>query len=406
MRRKVANTRIALVTVALAAALVAVPSIYVRAQTLETRIDSKQKELDRIKKEIDEHREQSQELKKREATIMKKLSNLDKEIDLSQRFLRNLAEQEGLLGAQIDSLESEVAFSEALIAMRREALARRVRQMYMRDPRFRWEVLLGSADIEQALSRYRFMQVIAEQDAAMIADYRGRQRDLEVESARLTEALSDLVVLRQERQEEAGKLEANKAERKTTLAQIRGKKSQHAKAITTLEKSQKEVQDLVTRLERELTEEERRALEGLGNFAVLKGRVPWPVEGKVIRKFGKITHPKYGTVTFNNGIDISAASGTPILAVSAGVVEFVDWIDAYGKCIILNHGGGYYTLYAHVAATFVAQGQSVQARQVIAEVGDTGSLEGFVCHFEVRQSKQALNPLEWLAPSRAGSASR
>jgi len=389
-----------------AAALSAATPAGAPAQGLEEKIDDKQKELDRIRKEIDRHREQSKELKQREATVMKKLTNLDQEIDLSRRFLRNLAEQEVLLQAQIDSLGLEIEADEVLMTVREQALARRVRQMYMRDPHFRWEVLLGSASMAQALSRYRFIQIVGEQDASMIEDFRDRKRGLEVESASLTESLADLVVLRQEREVEAAKLEANKAERETTLAKIRSQKGEHAKAIATLEKSQKEVQDLITRLERERTDDERRALEGLGNFAELKGRLPWPVEGRVARKFGKITHPKYGTVTFNNGVDIAAASGTPILAVSAGVVEFVDWIDAYGKCIILNHGGGYYTLYAHVAATFVTQGQSVRGRDVIAEVGDTGSLEGFVCHFEVRQSKQALNPLEWLKPARGGGASR
>jgi murein DD-endopeptidase MepM/ murein hydrolase activator NlpD len=122
----------------------------------------------------------------------------------------------------------------------------------------------------------------------------------------------------------------------------------------------------------------------------------WPVAGKVIRGFGKHTHPRYGTVTMNNGLDISAAAGAPIVAVAAGVVEFNDWIDAFGKCVILNHGGAYYTLYAHVADTSVAQGQKVGKGQVIAEVGDTGSLEGYVCHFEIRLARRALNPAEWL----------
>ena len=94
---------------------------------------------------------------------------------------------------------------------------------------------------------------------------------------------------------------------------------------------------------------------------------------------------------------IGANSGAPIRAVAPAVVEFVDWIDGYGKCVILNHGGGYYTLYAHVAATFVSQGQKVEHGDVIAEVGDTGSLNGFECHFEIRKSKQALNPIELFA---------
>jgi len=102
-------------------------------------------------------------------------------------------------------------------------------------------------------------------------------------------------------------------------------------------------------------------------------------------------------VTFNNGVDIGSTAGAPIRAVASGQVEFVDWIDGYGKCIILNHGGGYYTLYAHVSATFISQGQKIAGGDVIAEVGDTGSLNGFECHFEIRKSKQALNPAEWFA---------
>ena len=83
------------------------------------------------------------------------------------------------------------------------------------------------------------------------------------------------------------------------------------------------------------------------------------------------------------------------------MVEFVDWIDAFGKCVILNHGGGYYTLYAHVADTNVAQGQKIGRGQAIAEVGDTGSLEGYVCHFEVRQGRRALDPTGWLGKKKS-----
>jgi septal ring factor EnvC (AmiA/AmiB activator) len=102
-------------------------------------------------------------------------------------------------------------------------------------------------------------------------------------------------------------------------------------------------------------------------------------------------------VTFNNGVNIKAAAGTPIRAVAAARVEFVDWIAGYGNCIILNHGGGYYTLYAHAADIFVSPAQSVNAREVIAEVGDSGSLNGYECHFEIRKSKQPLNPADWFA---------
>jgi murein DD-endopeptidase MepM/ murein hydrolase activator NlpD len=200
--------------------------------------------------------------------------------------------------------------------------------------------------------------------------------------------------LRESRAQEAAQLERSKKQRQTVLSGIRTEKSKHAKAIEDLEAAQAELQALIDDIISRGTS--AKELPPTGEFAAMKGRLLWPVAGKIIRGFGKHTHPKYGTVTMNNGIDIQAPGGTPIIAVAAGVVEFVDWIDAFGKCVILNHGGGYYTLYAHVATTMVAQGQKVGRGQAIAEVGDTGSLEGYVCHFEVRMGRRALNPVEWV----------
>jgi len=372
-------------------------------QDVEKKIETQQEELQRIKKDIDNHRAERSRLGKQEKAVLGKLKSIDQEIDLSQTYLRQLQSQEGLLSSHIDSLSAEIVYSIETLEYQKEQLSRRLRQLYKRDPNYRWDVILGSRSIDQALARYKFMKVIAEQDAAMVEGVQRRTMKLRTEQASLTESLSEVAVVRATSEEEATNLVSSKQERKAMLAGIRTKKSQHNKAIKELEKAQEEVKDLLGALEKKRLASQ---LPGGGDFKTLKGRMIWPVEGKVVRKYGKQTHKKYGTVTFNNGIDIAAARGTPIVAVAPGIVEYVDWIDAYGKCIIINHGGGYYTLYAHVSATFVRQDQHVGIGDVIAEVGDTGSLDGFECHFEVRQSKQALDPLKWLAPSRKGGASR
>jgi murein DD-endopeptidase MepM/ murein hydrolase activator NlpD len=248
--------------------------------------------------------------------------------------------------------------------------------------------------MDDAIRRYQFTKLIAAQDARMIGEFRESKRQLEVESSRLTESLEQLAAVRADRESESATLESNKKKRQTMLTRIRSEKTRHAKAIADLEQAQAQLQDLLDELQRRGTAD--KDLPPSGEFAAMKGRLIWPVSGKVIRGFGKHTHPRYGTVTMNNGLDIAAPAGAPIVAVAVGVVEFVDWIDAFGKCVILNHGGGYYTLYAHVAATNVSQGQKVGRGQVIAEVGDTGSLEGYVCHFEIRQARKALNPADWL----------
>ena len=357
-------------------------------------VSEKQQELDRIKKEIQAHREQSKQLGSREKQEMKKLQSLDKELDLSRKYLKKLNEQEDTIDRRIGDLRVAIGGREVVLSRQEQTLAQRVREMYKQDPRYSWEILLGAQSMNDAMQRYQFMQLIAEQDARMIGEYRESKRELEVESARLAESMHEISSVRADREEEASKLEGSKKKRQVMLTQIRSEKSKHTRAIEDLQKAQAELQNLLDDLQRRGTAE--KDLPPTGEFASMKGRLIWPVAGKVIRGFGKHTHPKYGTVTMNNGLDISAKGGAPIVAVAAGFVEFVDWIDAFGKCVIINHGGGYYTLYAHVADTNVSQGQKVGRGQAIAEVGDTGSLEGYVCHFEIRQARKALNPTEWL----------
>ncbi len=377
-----------------AALVAAVFSAVVALAQNDDEVDAKQQELDRIRREIEAHRAQTQQLGSQEKQVMKKLSGMDKDIDLSKRYLRKLSEQENAIDGQIGDLRVQIGGREVVLSTQEQALAGRLRQMYKRDPQYTWEIFLGAKSIDDAIARYQFMKLIASQDANLIDEYRESKRSLEREQARLAESLQEVSELRESRAAETAQLERTKKQRQTVLAGIRTEKSKHAKAIEDLEKAQAELQALIDSIIQRGTAS--KDLPASGEFAALKGRLLWPVAGKIIRGFGKHTHPKYGTVTMNNGVDIEAPAGAPIVAVAAGVVEFVDWIDAFGKCVILNHGGGYYTLYAHVAATMVAQGQKVGRGEAIAEVGDTGSLDGYVCHFEVRRGRLAMNPSEWL----------
>ncbi len=357
-------------------------------------VDAKQRELDRIRKEIESQRAKSKQLQTQERQALKTLSSLDKEIDLTNRYIKRLAEQEEILDERVGDLRVQIGGREIVLTQQEEALAARIRQMYKRDPQYRWEILLGAQSFNEAMTRYQFMKLVTAQDARLINEFRESKTRLETESARLAESLQEIIEVRAAREAESKQLETTKKKRQTTLSQIRNEKNRNADAIKELEKAQEEMQALIDEIIRRRVSDQD--LPPSGEFAAMKGRLPWPVNGKMIRGFGKHTHPKYGTVTMNNGIDIQAPGGTPIIAVAAGVVEFVDWIDAFGKCVILNHGGGFYTLYAHVSTTMVAQGQKISRGQAIAEVGDTGSLQGYVCHFEVRQARKALNPMDWL----------
>ena len=332
-----------------------------------------------------------------EANMMKQLSHLDKEISLSNKLLIELASSERLLGQRIDSLRVSIAYEQQMLAYQQKRLAARVRQMYMRGPNYDLEVVLASPNVMEASRRYKFLQMVAQRDANLVQEVRNRKLELERERAALTEAMADVVTLKATRFEEDKTLQNSRKARVSMLKSLRSEKSQHAQAIDELQKSEEQLKDLIGQLEdRRLSGTDGLSLPP-GDFAKLKGKMMRPVNGKITKKFGQEKHPKFGTVTFNNGVNIRAPAGAPIRAVATGKVEFVDWISGYGNCIILNHGGGYYTLYAHTAEIFVNPGQIVPQNDVIAEVGDSGSLNGYECHFEIRKSKKALDPLKWFA---------
>jgi septal ring factor EnvC (AmiA/AmiB activator) len=122
----------------------------------------------------------------------------------------------------------------------------------------------------------------------------------------------------------------------------------------------------------------------------------WPVTGVVTRSFGKTKSREFNTTLESAGIQIRAARGTPIKAVASGRVRYADWFQGYGKLVILDHGRGYYSLYAQASDLFVAPGDQVKTGQPIATVGDTGSLVGDSLYFEVRKDGLPQNPLLFL----------
>ena len=131
----------------------------------------------------------------------------------------------------------------------------------------------------------------------------------------------------------------------------------------------------------------------------------WPATGSVVGRFGPEIHPKWGTTTMNNGIDIQAPMGAAVHAVARGRVEYTsDDYAGYGEIVILNHGDGYYTLYAHLSDILVQQGASVESGQLIGKVGDTGSLKGPYLYFELRDGQKPLDPERWLSRNRKAPA--
>jgi septal ring factor EnvC (AmiA/AmiB activator) len=365
---------------------------------LDERLKAKDAELQKLRREIIEHRKQIEEVEKKEKDVTDYIAKLDKEERLTNRLLKALAEKEDMLGAQVGTLRRDLEYSENVFDRRRAILAKRLREMYKDGSQFAWQELLQARDFGDLLQRYKFVSAIAERDANLVEEVRRRKTEVAHREAEITEALSQVTSARREKEIELARLRANENKRRSTLAQLKTSKGKHEKKIEELARAEQELQAIIGNLEKERSAAAPEAWEAIAgkDFAALRGRMPAPVAGSVVRGFGKSKHPEFGTITFNPGVDFEARSGAPVRAVATGKVEYANLLPDFGNCIIIAHGNGYYTLYAHASRIFVKQGAMVRAGDVIAEAGGASADSSIPFHFEIRQSKKALDPAEWL----------
>jgi septal ring factor EnvC (AmiA/AmiB activator) len=131
-------------------------------------------------------------------------------------------------------------------------------------------------------------------------------------------------------------------------------------------------------------------------FKAYKGLLSWPVKGKIISFFGPYRDEKFKVMNFRSGIDIQAERGEPIRSICAGLMIYASWFKGFGNMMIIDHGDHYYTVYAHLEEIFKVKGDRVEKGEVIATVGDSGSLMGPALHFEVRHHGKPVDPLKWI----------
>ena len=131
-------------------------------------------------------------------------------------------------------------------------------------------------------------------------------------------------------------------------------------------------------------------------YTTHKGKLIWPVVGRVTAKFGRRRHPQLKTITQNSGIDIAAKEGVEVVSVLRGRITSITWIRGFGNTLIIDHGAGFYSVYTHLGEVYVTPNEIVASGQKIATVGDSGSVDGITLHFEIWHNREKQNPAIWL----------
>jgi len=384
----------------------ATDSAAARAREQQMRLEAaKRRELEEISQQARESRAQASRLKGRETQALGQLRRTQRELNLTRRRLRTLQNRRSSLDQQLGVTRQTLQQTLASLAQQKAKLARRLRNIYKAGADRELEFLLSTDSFAQLLARWDYIVMVAEQDRMLLEDIEGKKEQVQATQQQLEVHLGEIRDNQQQTAVQSRKLGQLATQRERQVTQIRTQRRTYEAAAAELEKTAKDIQRLLARLERQRQAEDVQRRAGgrapepyTGDFARARKQLDWPVEGSVVGRFGPERHPRFGTTTLNNGIDISAATGTAVHAVARGRVDFTsDDFAAFGQVIVVNHGSGYYTLYGHLSEILVRQGQEVTAGQTIGRVGDSGtSLKGTVLHFEVRNGGSALDPEDWL----------
>jgi murein hydrolase activator len=349
-------------------------------------------EWEALRRRVAQDKIKMQFLRREEASILQGLENLDRALSEKKKKTQDIGAEIGKIEKRIATLDQEIAKNEAETRVLRGKAGKRAAAMHrLRRTRLRDIIARVNQPSEARRLRDRLRLVLA-YDADLISASRSAS-----ESARSFKA--ELGDKRKQLDENKKTLEAEVEEtavlREERAALLEGVKKERSAS----ERLGAELAAAAKKLEKELGTvrgQSEAPDPAPGGFAVQQGKLPWPVAGRVEVPFGKKVDPASGMVMVQKGIDIRAAIATPVRAVFGGTVVYAAWFEGFGRLVIIDHGGGYFTLYAHLEDLEVKKGQAINAYQVVGLVGDSASTKGAYLYFEIRSGKDAVDPLKWL----------
>lgn len=355
-----------------------------------------EKEARQIGNKIRKSKAQVKTFTKKEGQILESLNKTDRELNKSRRKVAAVRSEIGTLEKKIkdnkaasESLKKKIQVSEAYASQRLKAL-------YKLSHLGKMPVLASADSVADFFQRKIALERILAHDEAVLARFAE-------DKARLADTLASLEAqkdkkrsLEAEHKKQVKAISRKKARRSELLSDIRNKKSLALASIKSLKKAAAALDEKIRRLTQELATADAGEKMSSTKFNSSKGLLKMPVEGKIVSFFGPYKNTEFNVKNFQKGIDIKAGKGQPIRAVRKGKVIFSNWFKGYGNMIIIDHGDRYHTLYAHAEEVFKSKGDYVETGEVIATVGDTGSMKGAGLHFEIRHNGKAVDPVKWL----------
>lgn len=404
------RNRLTLATLLLGASLLATgpapsPTGAAPRQASRPSLKAKQEALGEARRQLDQARERASVARRREVSLLAELEGIDRTLATKRSALQHLDRRIERVEEELERLEGRRGQAAEDLVGQQAALGARL------------EALIRLATLPTApawatgptpparLRAVPDLVAIARDDLDRLVRYDATADRLTARQEAVARARRELVELRRTVEAERAQVTVQAERRRVLLVEVREDRATHERLAAELADATRRLEALVRSLARRPPTQRAVArarppsappLETAKGLGRERGQLPWPTEGRIVAEFGPQTHPRFGTETLRSGVDIEAPEGTPIRAVASGSVAYRGWLKGYGNLVVLDHGDGYHTLYAHAAQVLVDEGDQVKDGAVIGRVGETGSVDGPRLYFEVRYQGRAEDPQVWL----------
>ncbi|MHC1696503.1 MAG: murein hydrolase activator EnvC [Geobacteraceae bacterium] len=372
------------------------------------------KQLQGIKKEIREKKRLITKTTQVESAVSGELAKIDQSLRSKEQSLSVLNRDMKSVENGLEKTLAEIDVVVQDVEARKKLIQNRLVSVYKAGEVGNIRFLFSSESLPRMQENLRYMKSLLENDRQQVAEYNEQigklkklKAGLELDVRRKENLKQNIMVKKQE-------IEAEKESKASLLLKVREDKKAYIASLRELEANSRRLQSIVEKLEaasrkRYTASTRKRAVrpekkEGTPfapptsstGFGAQKGRLSLPTQGRIIGSFGRHKHPEFSSYTISNGISIAAPAGAEVRSIYAGTIVFSNYFKGYGNMVIVDHGDGFFSLYAHNSKVYKRVGANVGKNELLASVGDVDSPRGSMLYFEIRYQGKPVNPAPWV----------
>ena len=368
-------------------------------------------ELSGVKREIRAQKQLITKTRKVEAVVSTELQKILRTLEQKESDLGRLSHDLQGVESSLDRTGRDIKKVSEEAGHKRLEIDRRLSSLYKAGELGALRMFFSAESFPQLAENIRYMRSIIENDKKIFFEYNQK-----IDQLKSLKIVLERDALKKERimtgiEQKKREIEQEKSKKAAVLGKVRQDRKGYEASLKELQTNAARLQTMITRLNalnrRNLASRHGKSgskLKPLAElpsvpdrgFASQKGRLSLPVRGEILETYGKHKHPEFNSFTYSKGLSISASSGTEIKAIYEGSVIFANYFKGFGNMIIVDHGGGYFTLYAHASHLSKKVGAEVARLETIGSVGDVDSSKGSMLYFEIRHQGKPVDPADWV----------